>query len=163
MNSSNDNRSGTVLNGACPHAAPADVDFSLVRNVESRLVRARAALLRESNQAFSGLDLGANEAAVLTAIGESVAESPTKLSEVLGVDLGFVSRLLDRLEKRSLLQRSRSIGDRRVVRVALTEVGAHVYTHLEQIAPNLLSRRFGRLSRAELVELQGLLGKLIGE
>jgi hypothetical protein len=42
--------------------ASADVDFSLVRNVESRLVRARAALLRELNQALSGVDLGANEA-----------------------------------------------------------------------------------------------------
>ena len=95
-----------------PHVAPADVDFSLVRKLESRLVRVRAALLRESNQAFSGLDLGANEVAVLTAIGDSVAVSPTELSEMLGVDSGFVSRLLDRLEKRSLLQRSRSIGDR---------------------------------------------------
>jgi DNA-binding MarR family transcriptional regulator len=146
-----------------PHVAPADVDFSLVRKLESRLVRVRAALLRESNQAFSGLDLGANEVAVLTAIGDSVAVSPTELSEMLGVDSGFVSRLLDRLEKRSLLQRSRSIGDRRVVRVALTEAGAGMYIRLEQITPNLLNRRFGRLSRAELVELHGLLGKLIGE
>jgi DNA-binding MarR family transcriptional regulator len=146
-----------------PHVAPADVDFSLVRDVESRLVRARAALLRESNQAFSGLDLGANEVAVLTAIGDSVAVSPTELSELLGVDAGFVSRLLDRLENRSLLQRSRNMGDRRVVRVALTEVGAGMYVRLEQITPNLLNRRFGRLSRAELVELHGLLGKLIGD
>jgi DNA-binding MarR family transcriptional regulator len=155
--------SSPALNGARPHGASADVDFSLVRNVESRLVRARAALLRELNQAFSGLDLSANEATVLMAIGESVADTPTGLSEVLGVDSGFMSRLLGRLEKRLLLQRSRGVEDRRVVRVALTEVGASMYTRLEQMTPGLLSGRFARLSLAELVELHGLLGKLIGE
>jgi DNA-binding MarR family transcriptional regulator len=154
---------GPASNGARPHEAPADVDFSLVRNVESHLVRARAALLRELNQAFIGLDLSANEATVLMAIGESVADTPTGLSEVLGVDSGFMSRLLNRLEKRLLLQRSRSVEDRRVVKVALTGAGASMYIRLEQITPSFLSGRFARLSRAELVELHGLLGKLIGE
>jgi DNA-binding MarR family transcriptional regulator len=74
-----------------------------------------------------------------------------------------MSRLLGRLEKRLLLQRSRGVEDRRVVRVALTEVGASMYTRLEQMTPSLLSGRFARLSLAELVELHGLLGKLIGE
>jgi DNA-binding MarR family transcriptional regulator len=119
--------------------------------------------MRELNQAFIGLDLGANEATVLMAIGESVADTPTGLSEVLGVDSGFMSRLLNRLEKRLLLQRSRSVEDRRVVKVALTEVGASMYIRLEQITPSFLSGRFARLSRAELVELHGLLGKLNGE
>jgi DNA-binding MarR family transcriptional regulator len=135
MNANNDNRSGHALNGEHPHVASADVDFSLVRNVESRLVRARAALLRELNQALSGVDLGANEANVLTAIGEGVAGSPTGLSEVLGVDLGFVSRLLNRVEKRSLLQRSRCGEDRRVVKVALTEGGAACTSASSRLCP----------------------------
>ncbi|MFM0220648.1 MarR family winged helix-turn-helix transcriptional regulator [Paraburkholderia dipogonis] len=163
MDASNNNRSGPALNGTGHHMAPADVDFSLVRGVESRLVRARAALLKESDQAFSGLAVSTNEAAVLTAIGKSVANSPTGLSEVLGVNSGFMSRLLNRLENKSLLQRSQSTGDRRVVKIALTEAGARMYIRLEQIMPNLLNRRFGRLSHVELVELNGLLERLIGE
>lgn len=117
---------------------PADGDLSLIRDVESRLVRARAALLKESNRAFSGLDVSTNEAAVLTAIGKSVADSPTGLSEAIGINSGFMGRLLNRLENQSLLQRAQSTGDRRIVKIALTEAGARVYIHLEQIAPNLL-------------------------
>jgi DNA-binding MarR family transcriptional regulator len=163
MDASNNNRSGTALNGTGHHMAPADGDFSLIRDVESRLVRARAALLKESNQAFRGLDVSTNEAAVLTAIGKGVADSPTGLSEVLGINSGFMSRLLNRLENKSLLQRSQSTGDRLIVKIELTEAGARMYMHFEQITPNLLNWRFGRLSRAELVELNGLLGRLIGE
>lgn len=162
MNANIDNLSDDTLIGAHPRVAPVDVDFSLVRNIESRLVRARSALLRELNQALSSLDLGVNEANVLMAIGKGVAGSPTGLAEALGVDSGFVSRLLDRLEKRSLLQRSRSGEDRRVVKVSLTEWGARMYIRLEQTMPGILNGRFLRLSPAELVELHGLLEKLIG-
>jgi DNA-binding MarR family transcriptional regulator len=142
---------------------PADGDFSLIRDFESRLVRARAALLKESNQAFSGLAVSTNEAAVLTASGKCVADSPTGWSEVLGVNSEFMGRLLNQLENMSLLQRSQSTGDRRIVKIALTKAGARMYVHLEQIVPNLLNRRFGRLSRMELIELNDLLGRLVGD
>ncbi|WP_217497429.1 MarR family winged helix-turn-helix transcriptional regulator [Trinickia violacea] len=163
MNEDIDNRRGYALNEVHAHVAQAGVDFSLLCNVESRFVRARAALLRELSRALSGLELGVNEANVLMAIGKGVAGSPTGLSEVVGVDSACMSRLLDRLEKRSLLQRSRSREDRRVVKVSLTEGGTRMYISLDQITPSLLNERFVRLSRAELLELQCLLGKLIGD
>jgi DNA-binding MarR family transcriptional regulator len=141
MDASNNNRNGTALNGTGHHMVPPDGDFSLIRDVESRLVRARAALLKESNRAFSGLDVSTNEAAALTAIGKTVADSPTGLSEALGINSGFMSRLLNRLGNKSLLQCSQSTGDGRIVKIALTEAGARVYIHLVQIAPNLLNRR----------------------
>jgi hypothetical protein len=57
-----------------------DADLALVRNIEARLVRGRAAVLRQLNRVYSGLHIGANEAPLLVAIQEGISTTPTGLS-----------------------------------------------------------------------------------
>jgi CspA family cold shock protein len=66
----------------CPEAL--DAGLALVRNITARLVRGRAAVLRQLNRAYSGLHIGANEATVLVAIEEGV--STTRRASRVAID-----------------------------------------------------------------------------
>ena len=58
--------------------------------------------------------------------------SPTaaSLARDLNTDTGAMTRMLDRLEAKGLLTRHRSETDRRVVELALTELGRNTTTHI---------------------------------
>lgn len=64
--------------------------------------------------------------------------SSAALARELAMDGGAMTRLLDRLEAKSLIRRERSVEDRRVVMVSLTETGLSAM----QQAPGVLSQVF---------------------
>lgn len=61
-----------------------------------------------------------------------------------------VTRLLDRLETRGLVERQRETADRRVVRVRITEAGLSLLVPLEEPVNNAHSHSLGRLSPERL-------------
>lgn len=61
-----------------------------------------------------------------------------------------VTRLLDRLEARGLVERSRDTEDRRVVLARLTKAGRHLLETLGPSVAALHARQFQSLSREEL-------------
>jgi MarR family transcriptional regulator, organic hydroperoxide resistance regulator len=68
-----------------------------------------------------------------------------------------VTRLLDRLEKRALIERHRDQKDRRVVRTAITEGGLELLALLDGPVDALHEQQLGHLSDAKLSELTTLL------
>ena len=68
-----------------------------------------------------------------------------------------MTRLLDRLETRGLIARSRSTEDRRVVRGTITEKGLGVLTELDEPVAGLHRRQLGHLGREKLRQLTDLL------
>jgi DNA-binding MarR family transcriptional regulator len=58
-----------------------------------------------------------------------------------------ITRLLDRLDKRALVTRSRSTGDRRYVRILITEEGLRVLAELDGPIKDLSTRTLGHLGR----------------
>lgn len=70
-----------------------------------------------------------------------------------------VTRLLDRLEKRSLVSRSRDTADRRVVRGAITEEGLELLGRLDEPLPTFVRDLLGNLDSDELDTLIRLLEK----
>jgi DNA-binding MarR family transcriptional regulator len=71
-----------------------------------------------------------------------------------------VTRLLDRLEARGLVARSRDTTDRRVVIARITEEGLGILEALSASVTTLHERQFGPLSRAEFRTFVGLLEKI---
>ena len=74
-----------------------------------------------------------------------------------------VTRMLDRLEARGLVERSRDTVDRRVVLARLTEAGRDVLRTLGRSVAALHARQFESLARDEFKELVALLGRLRSE
>lgn len=70
-----------------------------------------------------------------------------------------VTGLIDRLEKRELVERCRCTKDRRVVYVSITDEGLDVLNQLEQPVRELHQKLAGHLTPAELRQLSRLLEK----
>lgn len=95
--------------------------------------------------------------------GQCWASAPFELSRLLGIDTGLMTRMLDKLEIKGLLERSRSIEDRRVVNLKLTDEGEAIAERLPEIAPVVLNRRLKKFTKAEFEELRRLLNKFLAE
>ncbi len=70
-----------------------------------------------------------------------------------------VTRLVDRLEKRGLVERERSTTDRRVVVVRISKAGLALLKTLDKPVLEVHEAQLGHLSRGELEELNRLLEK----
>jgi DNA-binding MarR family transcriptional regulator len=70
-----------------------------------------------------------------------------------------VTRLLDRLEQRGLVERLRDTGDRRVVRARITEKGLGLLAELDEPVESILGRLLGHLGKARLRTFVDLLGE----
>lgn len=81
------------------------------------------------------------------------------ISQRMLTRLPDITRLLDRLEKSGLIERKRSLEDRRQVDVTLREDGKELLSRLDQQVLQLHSRQFQNLDPTELTELNRLLGK----
>jgi DNA-binding MarR family transcriptional regulator len=100
---------------------------------------------------------------ILLSLTLGLATTPFELSKVLGIDTGLMTRMLDKLEAKELLQRSRSLEDRRVVNLALTEKGEEVAAQIPEIAPDVLNAHLKNFNKAEFEELRRLLHKFLDE
>jgi DNA-binding MarR family transcriptional regulator len=100
---------------------------------------------------------------VILAMQRGLASTPFELSKVLSIDTGLMTRMLDKLETKGLLERSRSVDDRRVVNLVLTRRGREIAAEIPKIAPDVLNARLKKFTKAEFEELCRLLGKFIGE
>lgn len=70
-----------------------------------------------------------------------------------------ITGLIDRLEKRELVERCRCTKDRRVVYVSITDVGLEILDQLEEPVSELHKQLAGHLSEEELRQLSRLLEK----
>lgn len=82
-----------------------------------------SALLEAHDKALAPLGLTSRQGVVLMNCARHEANTPAELAVFNGLDISSMSRMLDRLEKKGLLTRSRSKTDRRKVFVELTPKG----------------------------------------
>jgi DNA-binding MarR family transcriptional regulator len=137
--------------------------FSLTRSVGFAINKARNVLVSEIDAALKDLDITSQQMGILLSLTNGIATTPFELSKLLGIDTGLMTRMLDKLETKGLVERSRSLEDRRVVNLKLTEKGEEVASQLPEIAPGVLNNRLKDFSRAEFKELHRLLFKFLGD
>ncbi|SIT39304.1 Transcriptional regulator, MarR family [Paraburkholderia ribeironis] len=137
--------------------------FSLTQSVGFSITKARNVLATEMDAALKELDVSSQQMGILLSMRRGVATTPFELSKLLGIDTGLMTRMLDKLETRGLLERSRSIEDRRVVNLKLTKEGEAVAARLPEIAPVVLNRRLRKFTKAEFEELRRLLNKFLAD
>lgn len=137
--------------------------FSLTHSVGFLLNKARNLITSEMDTALEDLDITGPHMGVILAMQRGLASTPFELSKVLSIDTGLMTRMLDKLETKGLLERSRSVDDRRVVNLVLTRRGREIAAEIPKIAPDVLNARLKKFTKAEFEELCRLLGKFIGE
>jgi DNA-binding MarR family transcriptional regulator len=103
------------------------------------------------------LELGvtAAESVVLRKLYEHEnGEMPSRLALRLGLTRGYLSRLAMRLEAKGLIDREKSLSDRRALILTLTGVGRAVVHFLAEMADQVNARTFGGADGAphEIIE-----------
>lgn len=100
------------------------------------------ALRRELASEFQrqGFDVSAEEWAMLLILSAETAQSPKDLTQKTLRDKTTVTRMLDRLEKRGWIRRTKSKADKRSLEVALTDSGREVFVQLRAITGDLVAR-----------------------
>ena len=83
------------------------------------------------------------------------------LARELEVDAGAMTRALDRLEAKGLVQRKRSTADRRVVHLTLTPAGRTVAEQVPGVLTDVLNGHLRGFSHAEWQQLLLLLQRML--
>ncbi|HZR35984.1 MAG TPA: MarR family transcriptional regulator [Nevskia sp.] len=99
--------------------------------------------------------------AVLMSVRDGIALNPKDLCIQLRHDSGALTRLLDQLESRGLVERHRSVEDRRAIEVHLTAAGEEALRTVIPLVVNRINSVLKDFSHAEVDELLRLLNKLI--
>lgn len=123
--------------------------------------KARNILVAEMDHALKDLEITSQQMGILLWMNRGIAATPFELSKLLGVDTGLMTRLLDKLETKGLLKRSRNLEDRRVVNLTLTRKGEEVAAQIPEIAPVVLNGRLKRFTREEFREFGRLVNKFL--
>lgn len=125
------------------------------------LKRAHYALVDKLEPVIEARGFTFTQYVALMYLREGLVISASMLCAQLRHDSGALTRIIDQLEARGLVQRERSRTDRRSVLLQLTEKGR---TTVEDMIPEVveqLNAALGDFSAQELAELMRLLTKLI--
>jgi DNA-binding MarR family transcriptional regulator len=136
-------------------------DFRMAQSVGFAITKARNLVVAEMDAALKDLNITSPQVGILLSVTDGAATTPFELARLLGIDTGLMTRMLDRLETRGLLERSRSVEDRRVVNLTLTKAGRAVAARIPEIAPVVLNARLQKFSSEEFDELRRLLHKFL--
>ncbi|HWA97726.1 MAG TPA: MarR family transcriptional regulator [Pirellulales bacterium] len=141
-------------------AAPRRPKFdSLEQQAYLNLWRTYDRLRAAEDELFGAYDLTAQQYNVLRLLrGEHPGTLPTlELAGRLISRAPDITRMLDHLERRALIERLRLAENRRVVRVGITRAGLALLRKLDRPVRNCHERQLGHLPAAQLRQLIDLL------
>jgi DNA-binding MarR family transcriptional regulator len=98
---------------------------------------------------------------VLAALNMGEMKSASDLCKHFSYDAGAMTRMIDRLEEKGLLRRSRCPDDRRLVNLELTEKGSLALPQMRRIAMRVLNRFLDGFTKAEARQLESFLIRML--
>ena len=90
-----------------------------------------------------------------------LASTVAELARECDLDAGSMTRLLDRLEAKELVRRSRSVNDRRVVNLALTDTGRAAAKGIPDVLCNIQNQLLVGFSIEEWQTMKGYLRRML--
>jgi DNA-binding MarR family transcriptional regulator len=124
-----------------------------------------AALDRElaRDKRLAPLEMSAAQYIIVANLAAGLGEpkSAADLCKVISYDAGAMTRMLDRLEAKGLIRRTRSSQDRRLLNLELTEEGRAAYPRMREISMNVANCFLRGFTRAEARQLEGLLNRML--
>ena len=127
----------------------------LLRTTVSTLMRAAETAMRPHG-------LTSVQWAPLMIISRGGNPTAASLARDLNTDTGAMTRMLDRLEAKGLLMRTRSATDRRVVELTLTDQGRELTTQIPHHLAAVYNNHLAGFSNEEFNLLKQMLRRIIG-
>src|SRR5262252_3970175 len=138
------------------------------RSVGALLTRVRVEMLAALDHDLAGdkrlgmLELSAAQFIIIANLAG--AETPLSASDLckgISYDAGAMTRMLDRLEGKGLIRRSRSVQDRRLMHLELTDEGRAAYPRMREISLAVANRFLRGFSKAEARQLEAMLSRML--
>lgn len=121
-----------------------------------------AGAMRESfNLALKEVDVSWPQWLALNTLYHGQVETPAQIADFVGVDRSAVTRLLDRLADKGLVVREHDHGDRRSVKVRLTQSGRLKMRRIDELAKAHQASFLSHLPPTEVRAFKGNLQKLL--
>jgi DNA-binding MarR family transcriptional regulator len=124
-----------------------------------------AALDRElaQDKRLAPLEMSAAQYIIVAnlAVGPGEPKSAADLCKVISYDAGAMTRMLDRLEAKGLIRRTRSAQDRRLLNLELTEEGRGAFPRMREISMSIANRFLRGFTKAEARQLEGFLNRML--
>lgn len=113
------------------------------------------------DQELARYDLTHQQFSILRLLAEHNCATAADLAREHCADTGAMTRMIDRLEAKDIVRRTRSAEDRRVVNIELTEVGQVLIDRLPILAINVLNRYLKGFSVEELEQMKSFLRRIL--
>ena len=124
-----------------------------------------AVLDRELSQdkRLASLEMSAAQYIIIAnlASGPGEPKSAADLCKVISYDAGAMTRMLDRLEAKGLIRRTRSSQDRRLMNLELTEEGRAAYPRMREISMAIANQFLRGFTKSEARQLEGFLNRML--
>lgn len=124
------------------------------------LGRVKMKMKESVDRELAPYDISAEQYIILANLASGV-DSASTLCKGVSYDPGAMTRMIDRLERKGLVQRVRCPDDRRVVRLALTEEGKAVYPKLLAGVVGVVNRSLQGFSKDEVQQLERMLQRML--
>jgi DNA-binding MarR family transcriptional regulator len=116
---------------------------------------------RQIEQAMTDHDLTAAQWYPLWKLKRDGPGTAQELARDMDIDAGAMTRLIDRLAAKGLVERLRSATDRRVVMLTLTPAGEAVAAHIPKVLAEVNNAYLQGFSRDEWQQLKQLLRRML--
>jgi DNA-binding MarR family transcriptional regulator len=134
--------------------------FHLQDSIGYLVKRTQRLMLERVEQRFASHGYTFQQWVVLMHLRDGLAQTIADLSRVLNHDSGAMTRLIDQLEERGLIERRRSAEDRRVVELHITPAGLSDVEAMIPLAVDMLNDVLDGFTRGEVKQLKSMLRRI---
>lgn len=114
-----------------------------------------------SDPEISPLEVTSAQYLILSMLAQREADSAAQLCKSFSYDAGAMTRMVDRLEAKGLLERRRCPDDRRLINLELTEAGKALFPKMRALAIEVQNRLLRSFSKADAKQLEGYLLRML--
>ena len=126
-----------------------------------RLHRVYTIMHERIESAFAGHDFTLMQWIILIYLRDGIARTASDISREFRHDSGAMTRVIDQLERRGLLERKRSAADRRAVELSLTPLGRRTVESLLPVVVEQMNLALSPFTRDEFLQLRSLMTRLV--
>lgn len=136
-------------------------DYAIDESIGYLIKRVKSVFATAIEREIVGSDVTYDQWGVLLMIRRGHGETAAVLSRGLDCDTGSMTRMLDRLEAKGLITRTRSTDDRRRVQIDLTPEGSQMAERLVAAMVKVLNHSLRGFRADELDQFKGFLRRIL--
>jgi len=136
-------------------------NYSPQESIGYLLKRAGGQLTLTLDRELAKFDMTHAQLAIFLKLHHGQANTAADLARELMTDAGAMTRMLDRLEEKEFIRRTRSNTDRRIVEVALSDKGKQIADQMIQVVVDALNHHLRGFTPSEVDQFKDFLRRMI--